>query len=206
MRIGVVSDTHLPRFGNRLPRALMDGLREAGVELIVHAGDLTDLLVIDQLETIAPVEAVAGNNDGPAVRERYPRSRLLHLGGIRLGLVHGDGKGSRTIDRALRTFSEISEISETSESSDVSPIVRSASSPADDAAQAAHPHTPDGPIELICFGHSHIPLLERRGATLLVNPGSPTDKRTQARYSYASIDLQPGGIQARHHFFHDRRA
>ncbi|MBA2489350.1 MAG: metallophosphoesterase family protein [Chloroflexi bacterium] len=170
MRIGVVSDTHLPRFGGRLPKALMDGLREARVELILHAGDLTELLVIDQLETIAPVEAVTGNNDGPAVRERYPRSRLLHLGGFRLGLVHGDGKGSRTVDRALRTFTEL------------------------DAA------------EIICFGHSHIPLLEWRGATLVVNPGSPTDKRRQPRYSYATIDLQPGGIQPRHHFFDDRAA
>lgn len=169
MRIGVVSDTHLPRFGRRLPKALMNGLRESRVELILHAGDLTDLPVIDELETIAPVEAVAGNNDGPAVHERYPRPQVLLLGGSSVGLVHGDGRGLRTVDRAFHAFDEV-----------------------------ARP-------DVICFGHSHFPLLERRGAVLLVNPGSPTDKRRQPRYSYALIELRTGEIRVRHHYFDDRR-
>ena len=41
MKVGVVADTHLPRFGLRLPAALRDGLRREGVGLIVHLGDFT---------------------------------------------------------------------------------------------------------------------------------------------------------------------
>ncbi len=41
MNVGVVSDTHLPRFGDRLPAALLDGLRRARVALILHLGDFT---------------------------------------------------------------------------------------------------------------------------------------------------------------------
>ena len=63
-RVGVVSDTHFPRFGRALPRALERGLRRAGVTRILHLGDLTDLLAVPLFEAIAPFDAVAGNNDG----------------------------------------------------------------------------------------------------------------------------------------------
>jgi predicted phosphodiesterase len=41
-RIGLVSDTHLPRFGRALPRALEAGLRAAEIDRILHLGDMTD--------------------------------------------------------------------------------------------------------------------------------------------------------------------
>jgi predicted phosphodiesterase len=63
--VGVVSDTHLPRFGRRLPQPLADGLKSAAVERIFHCGDHTTALAIALLEEIAPVDAVVGNNDGP---------------------------------------------------------------------------------------------------------------------------------------------
>lgn len=40
-------------------------------------------------------------------------------------------------------------------------------------------------VDAVVFGHSHIPLVERRGGCLLVNPGSPTDRRRQPDYSFA---------------------
>jgi uncharacterized protein len=57
-RIGVVSDTHFPRFGRALPRALERGLRRAGIERILHLGDLTDLIAVPLFEAIAPFDAV----------------------------------------------------------------------------------------------------------------------------------------------------
>lgn len=105
MRIGVVSDTHLPQFGTALPRALRDGLLEARVGLIVHLGDMTAPFVPALFEAVAPFEAVAGNNDGPELVERFGRSKVIEAGGIRLGLTHGDlGLGLTTPERALRTF------------------------------------------------------------------------------------------------------
>lgn len=104
MRIGVVSDTHLPRFGRRLPPALVTGL--SGVERILHLGDVTALEVLDELEAIAPVLGVCGNNDPPEIRARWARRRVLTLEGVRIGMVHGDGKGKTTLERALAAFQD----------------------------------------------------------------------------------------------------
>jgi putative phosphoesterase len=104
--IGVVSDTHFPRFGRALPRALERGLRRANVERILHLGDMTDLLAVPLFEAIAPFDAVAGNNDGAAIRERFGRRKILRVEGVRIGMVHGDGRRGTTKSRALEAFDE----------------------------------------------------------------------------------------------------
>ena len=104
--IGVVSDTHFPRFGRALPRVLERGLRRANVERILHLGDMTDLLAVPLFEAIAPFDAVAGNNDGAAIRERFGRRKILRVEGVRIGMVHGDGRRGTTKSRALEAFDE----------------------------------------------------------------------------------------------------
>ena len=107
MRIAIVSDTHLPRFGRALPAALVAGIRQAGVERIVHAGDWTQPLAVDLLEALAPVDGVAGNNDGPELHERFGIRRVLEIGGVRIGLTHGHlGPGATTPERAVRAFAD----------------------------------------------------------------------------------------------------
>ncbi len=105
-RIGVVSDTHFPRFGRALPRALERGLRRAGVERILHLGDLTDMLAVPLFEAIAPFDAVAGNNDGTAIRERFGRRKIVRIEDVRIGMIHGDGKKGTTRSRAVEAFAE----------------------------------------------------------------------------------------------------
>ena len=61
MRIGLISDTHIPTAGRDLWPQVYDALR--GVDLIMHAGDLHDPIVLDWLEALAPVLAVSGNGD-----------------------------------------------------------------------------------------------------------------------------------------------
>jgi putative phosphoesterase len=57
-------------------------------------------------------------------------------------------------------------------------------------------------IAAICFGHSHIPSVKRTASgTLLVNPGSPTDKRRQARYSWGLLTLEDGRVEGELRFF-----
>jgi uncharacterized protein len=102
--VGVVSDTHFPRFGRTLPRALERGLRRARVQRILHLGDMTDLLAVELFEAIAPFDAVAGNNDGEAIRARFGRQKIVTIEDVRIGLVHGDGKRGSTKDRALAAF------------------------------------------------------------------------------------------------------
>jgi putative phosphoesterase len=81
MRIGLVSDTH----GLLRPQVL-DWLR--GSDHIVHAGDICAPEILAQLQAVAPLTAVRGNNDhGPwaeALRER----ELLELQGVRIVVVH----------------------------------------------------------------------------------------------------------------------
>ena len=103
-KIGVVSDTHFPRFGRALPRALERGLRRAAVTAILHLGDMTDLLAVPLFEAIAPFDAVAGNNDGDLIRERFGRRKIVRVEDVRVGMVHGDGKRGTTKSRALDAF------------------------------------------------------------------------------------------------------
>jgi putative phosphoesterase len=79
------SDTHIPHF-KRIPEAVWKHF--ANVELIIHAGDLSTLAVIEQLATIAPVEAVQGNIEQEDVIQKLPIKRELLVGNCRIGIVH----------------------------------------------------------------------------------------------------------------------
>ena len=91
-RIGVISDTHIPKRGLRVPDVALRHFEQ--VELILHAGDLSTLTVIDQLEAYAPVVAVQGNVEQPEVIASLPIKREIVVGGCVIGLVHilGDRK------------------------------------------------------------------------------------------------------------------
>ncbi|BEQ15476.1 metallophosphoesterase family protein [Desulfoferula mesophila] len=101
IRIGVISDTHLNDFDQGLAEQAARAF--AGVDIILHAGDLTSLLVLDALQ--APeVIAVAGNMDGPAVRANLPDKRLVSAGGFKIGLIHGWGPPMGLAGRVAREF------------------------------------------------------------------------------------------------------
>ena len=102
--IGLVSDTHLPRFGRTLPRPLEDGLRAAKVSRIFHMGDMTDDIAIPLLEAIAPLDGVAGNNDPESIWNRFGRRKIVTVEGVRIGLVHGDMGRGNAHDNAIAAF------------------------------------------------------------------------------------------------------
>ncbi|TVY10088.1 metallophosphoesterase family protein [Paenibacillus cremeus] len=166
MRIGVVSDTHMFSRAASLPDALVRGLE--GVDLILHAGDWMDEAVVDLFAAIAPVDGIAGNNDGIEIIRRFGKRKVLKLGPYRIGMIHGDG-GRSTPDTAYRSFY------------------------GDEGAT----------VDVVIFGHSHVPYMEERGGMLLFNPGSPTDKRRQTQYSYGIMTLGER-IEAVHYYF-DRK-
>jgi uncharacterized protein len=58
-----------------------------------------------------------------------------------------------------------------------------------------------GSVEMIVFGHSHIPFKEKYEGVLLFNPGSPTDKRREPKYSMGLIEVQASEFQVKHIFF-----
>ncbi|GIW05263.1 MAG: phosphoesterase [Dehalococcoidia bacterium] len=99
MRIGLISDTH----GHPMPAEARIAFE--GVGLILHAGDLGDETILTELAAIAPVEAVAGNVDSEALAAQLGRRKIVTVGRIRIGLVHGDrGAGRTTPERALGAF------------------------------------------------------------------------------------------------------
>lgn len=81
MLIGLISDTH-----GYLDPAVADIFR--GADLILHAGDVGSLAVIDQLSTIAPVRAVRGNIDEGAEAGKLPLIDEFEIEGLKFHLVH----------------------------------------------------------------------------------------------------------------------
>jgi uncharacterized protein len=100
-RIGVISDTHIPRAAEALPARVAEIFR--GVDLILHAGDLERPSVLDDLELIAPVSAVCGNMDEQRGAGLAPLKRIVEVEGCRIGLIHGWGAPQ---DLHLRVRSE----------------------------------------------------------------------------------------------------
>lgn len=90
MKIGIISDTHIPVTCPKLPKGLLDALK--GCELILHAGDLLEASVLDELKKIAKVEAVHGNMDPPKLQSSLPDIKTLEVAGKRLCLTHGYGR------------------------------------------------------------------------------------------------------------------
>ena len=81
MKIGIISDTH----GLLRPEAVE---RLAGVDHIIHAGDIGRPDVISHLRRIAPVTAVRGNIDGGEWAAGYPQTELVKLGGRFFYVLH----------------------------------------------------------------------------------------------------------------------
>jgi hypothetical protein len=89
LRIGVISDTH----GKLRPQVLT---HFEGVDLILHAGDVNGLELLDELGAVAPVRAVWGNTDGMDHRAHLPEVAELEAGDRRIVVVHGHQLGSPT--------------------------------------------------------------------------------------------------------------
>ncbi|WP_342564736.1 metallophosphoesterase [Paenibacillus sp. FSL R7-0345] len=104
MKVGVVSDTHMPRSAKALPQALVEEFRH--VDQILHLGDWVAMEIYDLLAELAPVEGIAGNNDGQEIISRFGEQKIVTLDGVRIGLIHGHAPYSRkgTDGNALLAF------------------------------------------------------------------------------------------------------
>lgn len=96
--IGLISDTH-----GLVRPSVHEAL--AGVEVILHAGDVGDDDVLDELEQIAPVRAVFGNTDLPGM-PRLVESFVHQVGDFRIHVSHGHELGAPTPERLLARYTE----------------------------------------------------------------------------------------------------
>jgi uncharacterized protein len=73
-------------------------------DLILHAGDVTAASVLRELEAYAPVEAVFGNMDEPALRDELPERRVVEVEAARIGLAHIPGPRAGREERLVGWF------------------------------------------------------------------------------------------------------
>ena len=145
VRLGIVADSHIPDRMRALPPATFEAL--AGVDAILHAGDICVQRVLDALGELAPVYAVRGNRD---VFVRLPLDRELTFEGVRLGLTHGHGGLGRYAREKLLS------------------LVLGYHHPRFLRQVRAR----FGSVQVIVFGHSHRPVNKVINGALMFNPGS----------------------------------
>jgi uncharacterized protein len=152
--VAVIADTHLPRGARALAGECLRRLEAA--DLILHAGDVVAAAVLDELGALAPVEAVYGNMDEPALCESLPERRVAEVGGVRIAMVHIPGRRAGREERLVSWF------------------------PGCDA---------------IVYGHTHVPQVERHHGVWILNPGSPTERRSAPEGSMLELAVEAGRIE-----------
>jgi putative phosphoesterase len=100
--IAIISDTHMPRGERRLTEACTAVIARS--DLIIHAGDFTERSVLEQLESYAPVVAVHGNVDEPALRRLLPETTTVDVGATRIAVVHDGGPARGRLERLRHRF------------------------------------------------------------------------------------------------------
>ena len=143
MLVGLISDTH----GLVRPE-IFTAL--AGVEMILHAGDVGGAGVLTEIGALAPVYAVYGNTDVPG--GNLPAELDLDVEGLSIHVSHGHEVGSPTPTRLLARSN----------------------------------------ADVLVFGHTHKPLVERNGARLVVNPGAAGPRRFNLKPSVARMAIANG--------------
>lgn len=102
MRIAVLADTHVHTL-EHLPKKVIDAI--STVDLIIHAGDFTDVQVLKELKRLREVEAVQGNMDSMELKTVLPVKEIVEIGNKRIGITHGSG-GPWGIEGRLRKMFE----------------------------------------------------------------------------------------------------
>jgi putative phosphoesterase len=152
--LGVLADTHIPDRVRSLNPRIAEILQDAGVQAILHAGDVSIPRVLAELNMIAPVTAVQGNRDLYRL-PGLPKKLSLCYEGVSIGLTHGHGSlMDYLIDKVNYLVFGIQE----------ERYIRRVMGVFPDA-------------QVIVFGHTHLRLNAYMGEKLLINPGSASCKQ-----------------------------
>ncbi len=103
MKVAVISDTHTMGMSRRPPSSVWPYLESA--DHILHAGDVTEAALLDEMKALAPVTVVMGNCDPWAIREwGAPDETVVELGGIKIAMLHDSGPRTGRWERMRRQF------------------------------------------------------------------------------------------------------
>lgn len=175
-KIGIISDTHLKATQTKLlPETVLETFQD--VDLILHAGDVNDVWVLEQLQELAPVRAVLGNTDDAKVLLEVPISRRIKVEDSVIGLTHGH------LLREPR----------------IKPVA-GATGNSQTAANALSHFQFEEDVNCVVFGHSHFPLVQWHESAaqkvLLLNPGSAVQKRAAPHCSIALLTVDGRDLTA----------
>lgn len=98
IRVGILSDTHLSNCSDSFRRQVETVFAECPI--ILHAGDLTDISVLAAFSG-KEVHAVHGNMCNKGTQQLLPVSKLITIGGYRIGLCHGAWGPRQTIEERV---------------------------------------------------------------------------------------------------------
>lgn len=161
--IGLISDTHMPARCAALPPALFEALR--GVDLLLHAGDVGELWVLDQLSAIAPVIAVHGNDETADAQRELPYRQVIAVGGQRILLTHAH-------------YPHRAEEMESRKDDAWGPKLARRAAMGQRAC-----------ARIVVFGHTHIPMAVEHDGVLLINPGALACPKLQTRQRVQSVAI-----------------
>ena len=184
MRVGVLSDTHMPVRAKSLPDVVLEALTE--VDLVLHAGDIVSAEVLDALRGFAPVVAVAGNCDPAQIQADLGKATLVQLSehSLSISITHGDLGRGQTPARSLRVFTDNptnpTDLAIRRLSFDGVKLTPHGGNRADYLDETAH---------CVVFGHTHSPYCRYHQGILLFNPGSPTDRRWSPYCTYGILHI-----------------
>ena len=103
MKIGVIADTHISDRAGKIPDEVLAAFKD--VDLIIHAGDLVDLRVLEVLRRLSKeVKAVYGNMDPDQARKELPVKQVISVGKHRIGVMHGYGTPRMLLDVLAEEF------------------------------------------------------------------------------------------------------
>ena len=170
MRIGLISDTHIPEAGPELWPQTYEAFE--GCDAILHAGDIYEISVIDKLSRIAPTWAARGNgDDGSSGRETQPEhpqlaaSWIHDFEGLRIGLTH---------------HMPIPEL------------------PSYGVLDAIDRHFDGSKLDVVVYGDTHVEHITTVHDVLCVNPGSPTFPHNLSVQmgTIGFLDIRNGTVEA----------
>ena len=105
MKIGVISDTHIPDRAIEIPQKILEDFKN--VDMIIHAGDLVELSVLDKLKSACKeVKAVWGNMDPNEVRKEIPEKEIIAVANYKIGVMHGYGNPANLIQIMSKEFKD----------------------------------------------------------------------------------------------------
>lgn len=103
MKIGVISDTHIPDRIDKIPQEILRDFED--VDMIIHAGDFVEIRVLNKLKAICSnVKAVWGNMDHREIKQLLPEKEVFKVGKHKIGLMHGYGAPNTLIETILSSF------------------------------------------------------------------------------------------------------